>query len=554
MATSAAAAAGTSTSTSSSSSQSNYVSGQLKNNVQSRLDYLSDVFLSLSELVAKYDAENRAMKDFIAILLHFKSSSVGWGPDAAILFKADLKQCLAKFNAAAASSPSGLDFVHEKTDYYRAVGTTAYCSYVEDDTVAPVMPPAKRGRFGGGGGGGGEVYSAYRSANHSSSSFATAANESTFSSDRASNASDSEHLEIKVEPDVEIIEPPMHHLRGGGGGGFDANLSGELSDDSSRAAVGSNNNPNNHNHNSMLTAMLDKPITNATSSSSMQVHHRLTRDRNNDLKVTLRKVAKRSMEDYLFGDEEEEEGATRSRTRWGRGPATTPPGSCADDLSEHLKVAHFTNVDFNTFCCLVVGCTERFPNSARATVHMKNVHPEEYITCEQCQKQCSQDCDYVAAYYHELEKHRYMTHNNRYNWVDNGGGGGGGGECSSLNGQQLLERLLPHQSNRGGHHGKSQQQPHNNNSSNGGFNAHLDDHPQSSSVGNLRQPTTTSTSTARRYLCKYPDSNCSYWHESRSRVLQHIRTLHLRGGSLVLEDRAAEYLEVYDFPENSFYD
>ena len=507
MATSAAAAAGTSTSTSSSSSQSNYVSGQLKNNVQSRLDYLSDVFLSLSELVAKYDAENRAMKDFIAILLHFKYMLQflranllrdeelfrRLGPDAAILFKADLKQCLAKFNAAAASSPSGLDFVHEKTDYYRAVGTTAYCSYVEDDTVAPVMPPAKRGRFGGGGGGGGEVYSAYRSANHSSSSFAAAANESTFSSDRASNASDSEHLEIKVEPDVEIIEPPMH-LRGGGGGGFDANLSGELSDDSSRAAVGSNNNPNNHNHNSMLTAMLDKPITNATSSSSMQVHHRLTRDRNNDLKVTLRKVAKRSMvatqgggggyseedaqqtppstsantasnsnsdkpsssssssgggssnnninnsskstdngaihnnsnssaatsqqrellyqrkprtaknsapnyaaferghsreaeedydfdyekEDYLFGDEEEEEeeGVYQEQDEMGPGASYNaagqlrcPQSGCGlcfdaeDDLSEHLKVAHFTNVDFNTFCCLVVGCTERFPNS-----------------------------------------------------------------------------------------------------------------------------------------------------------------------------------------------
>ncbi len=233
---------------------------------------------------------------------------------------------------------------------------------------------------------------------------------------------------------------------------------------------------------------------------------------------------------------------------------------------------------------------------------MKNVHPEEYITCEQCQKQvkahymrkhfymrhrrgtykCSQDCDYVAAYYHELEKHRYMTHNNRYNWADNGGGGGGSAPVSMANNSSNVffptnpiaaAIMASHNSNHS-------------NSSNGGFNAHLDDHPQSSSVGNLRQPTTTSTSTARRYLCKYPDSNCSYWHESRSRVLQHIRTLHLNGGSnsstsgrptsssssssssnkngagvsgggggsLVLEDRAAEYLEVYDFPENSFYD
>lgn len=238
---------------------------------------------------------------------------------------------------------------------------------------------------------------------------------------------------------------------------------------------------------------------------------------------------------------------------------------------------------------------------------MKNVHPEEYITCEQCQKQvkahymrkhfymrhrrgtykCSQDCDYVAAYYHELEKHRYMTHNNRYNWADNGGGGGGGGGGSAPvsmanNSSNVFFPTNPIAAAIMASHNNSH---NNNNNSNSGssFNAHLDDHPhQSSSVGNLQRQPTTSTSTARRYLCKYPDSNCSYWHESRSRVLQHIRTLHLSGaggssstsgrptsssssssssnkngaggGSLVLEDRAAEYLEVYDFPENSFYD
>lgn len=237
---------------------------------------------------------------------------------------------------------------------------------------------------------------------------------------------------------------------------------------------------------------------------------------------------------------------------------------------------------------------------------MKNVHPEEYITCEQCQKQvkahymrkhfymrhrrgtykCSQDCDYVAAYYHELEKHRYMTHNNRYNWVDNGGGGGGGGGGSAPvsmanNSSNVFFPTNPIAAAIMASHNNSHNNSSNNSNSGSSFNAHLDDHPhQSSSVGNLRQPTTT---TARRYLCKYPDSNCSYWHESRSRVLQHIRTLHLSagggsnsstsgrptsssssssssnkngagGGSLVLEDRAAEYLEVYDFPENSFYD
>ena len=87
---------------------------------------------------------------------------------------------------------------------------------------------------------------------------------------------------------------------------------------------------------------------------------------------------------------------------------------------------------------------------------MKNAHPDDYITCDQCLKQvkahylrkhfymrhrkgvykCSQDCDYIAEYYHELEKHRYMVHNSRQYgiWADGsggsaglGGGGSGGG-------------------------------------------------------------------------------------------------------------------------------
>lgn len=209
---------------------------------------------------------------------------------------------------------------------------------------------------------------------------------------------------------------------------------------------------------------------------------------------------------------------------------------------------------------------------------MKNAHPDEYITCDQCLKQvkahylrkhfymrhrkgvykCSQDCDYIAEYYHELEKHRYMVHNSRSygNWADGSGSSGFGGSFGSSN--------LP--------------------SSSSGNNAFFPSNPIAAAIVNhqannnnsllINQNSNNSEemmmppSRARRFVCKFND--CSYWHESRLRVLQHIRTQHLaanristrNGGAVpsgsnsagVSDDRAAEYLEIYDFPDNSFYD
>lgn len=420
-----------------------YVSGQLKTNVQSRLDYLSDVFLNLSELVQKYDSENRQMKEFIAVLLHFKymlqflktnlirddDLFKKLGPDAAILFKTDLKQCMSKFNQVVASSAC-FDFVNDKNDYYRNNGT--YCSYNEDD-IAPVMP--KKSRFSVGSV---DAFSVSKSTNHSNASISQANAE--FSSDRGdmtSNASDSEHLEIKLEPDVEIIEP-MHQ-----------NVSIRLdstneSDDSRPADARSSNSNNNNNSNTLLTAMLDKPINAPSSQPSTSSSHKSTRDRNNDLKLTIvttpqssRKVVKRSIQSYQEGADEtpsnnqsssnnnnsissnskaecststsnngtstsfqkkhrsakanvnynferdnsreedydfdyekedydfdEEDFANFNST----GQARCPQSGCGlifdseVELTEHLKNAHFTMVDFNTYECLVEGCNEKFPN------------------------------------------------------------------------------------------------------------------------------------------------------------------------------------------------
>lgn len=418
-----------------------YVSGQLKTNVQSRLDYLSDVFLNLSELVQKYDSENRQMKEFIAVLLHFKymlqflktnlirddDLFKKLGPDAAILFKTDLKQCMSKFNQVVASSAC-FDFVNDKNDYYRMNGANDYCSYNEDD-IAPILPMKSRFR---GSGGNGFIASSRKSTNYSNTSISQVNAElSSDRGDMTSNASDSEHLEIKLEPDVEIIEPPHQTVR----------LDSTNESDDSRPADARSSNSNN-NSNMMLTAMLDKPINAPPSQQpSTSSSHKSTRDKNNDLKLTIvttpqssRKILlKRSIqsfqegvddtpsnnasssnnnnsinnnskgeccnngsstsfqkklrpaksninynlerdnsreEDYDFDYEkedyefDEEDFANFNST----GQTRCPQSGCGlvfdsgIELTEHMKNAHFTMMDFNTFECLVEGCNEKFPN------------------------------------------------------------------------------------------------------------------------------------------------------------------------------------------------
>ena len=163
---------------------------------------------------------------------------------------------------------------------------------------------------------------------------------------------------------------------------------------------------------------------------------------------------------------------------------------------------------------------------------MKNNHPDAYIICEQCQKQvkahylrkhvymrhrkgeykCSQDCEFVAEYYHELEKHRYMMHYNRYNWPEQGsntslGNNNNGNLMMSSSSSSSVATTSAISSN-------NNLNVNNNNSNNN--NNSTDD---------------TILARSKRFVCKWND--CSFSHENRSKVLKHIRINHFSGSQCI---------------------
>lgn len=153
---------------------------------------------------------------------------------------------------------------------------------------------------------------------------------------------------------------------------------------------------------------------------------------------------------------------------------------------------------------------------------------------------CSQDdCGYVAEFYHELEKHRYVMHYNRYSWGNEPGGSGVGG-----GGVPIVSGAL-------------QGPPGNSNP----IVAAVVQHSAQASTSSATSSAANSEDgprLVRRFACKYRD--CKFAHESANRVLKHIRSHHLGGSSSSrnglpanpLDDRAAnEYLDVLEFADGS---
>lgn len=277
-----------------------YVSGQLKTNVQSRLDYLSGVFLNLSELVQQFDSENQQMKEFISILLHFKYMLTflrthlvvrddelfkQLGTDAAILLKTDLKQCTAKFNQLIGSS-GVFEFVTEKDAYYAS--SDAYCSYNPEEDCdirisQPKQPQLRKsiGRHSEGTGFWSQPGKQGTTLPNSSVPTATTGN-------LERDLSDSDLFSpIKLEPDVELVELDRS-------GGESVHSSDDCRNEHSRYSL-------------QQSTSQDRASSTGTATTSNSNHRSKEKSNSShhDLKMTIvttahssRKVVKRSLSNY----------------------------------------------------------------------------------------------------------------------------------------------------------------------------------------------------------------------------------------------------------------